>query len=76
MFSFIKQVFIILFSQTLVRPNLSDLNHVELKYYPFMISLDKCSGSCSLLLPKTCFLKKTVDINAKAFNMIANENEA
>ena len=33
----------------MVRPTLIDLNPVELKYYPFMISLDKCTGSCSLI---------------------------
>ena len=26
---------------------LFDLNLVELNYYPFMISLDKCNGSCN-----------------------------
>ena len=26
-------------------PTLIDLNPAELNYYPFMISLDKCSGS-------------------------------
>ena len=31
-----------------------DLNPSELKYYPFTISLDKCSGSCNVLSPKTC----------------------
>ena len=29
----------------MVRSTLIDLNSVELKYYPFMISLDNCSGS-------------------------------
>ena len=28
-------------------PFLFNLNPVELIYYPFMISLDKCSGSCN-----------------------------
>ena len=42
----------------MVRPTLIDLNPVELKYYPFMISLDKCSGSCNVLTPKTCVLKQ------------------
>ena len=39
-------------------PTLIDLNLVELKYYPFMISLDKCSGSCNILSPKYVFQKK------------------
>ena len=33
----------------MVRLTLIDLNSVELKYYPFMVSLDKCSGSCNSL---------------------------
>ena len=72
MFSLIKQVFIVLlsFSESLatkcvplndkpcmIRPTLKDLNPVELKCYPFMISLDKCSGSCDDLSPKICFEK-------------------
>ena len=73
MLSLIKQVFIVLisFSESLatnclflddekciVRPTLVDLNSVELKYYPFMISLDKCTRSCNVLSPKICLLKK------------------
>ena len=68
-----------------VRPTLIDLNPVELKYYPFMISLDKCNGSCNVLYPKICFPKETKHINVKynickkvlkVFNMIANKNKA
>ena len=44
----------------MIRPTLIDLNPVELKYYPFMISLDKCTGCC----------------NVEAFNMITYKNEA
>ena len=79
MFSFIKQVFIVLFSfssslasvakartkclylndkQCMVRSTLIDLNPIELKYYPFMIRLDECNGSCNVLSPKICVPKK------------------
>ena len=44
----------------IIRPTLIDLNPVERKYYPFMISLDKCTGSC----------------NVEAFDMITYKNEA
>ena len=37
-----------------VRPTIIDINFVELKYYPFMISLNKRTGSCSVLSPKIC----------------------
>ena len=60
----------------MVRPSLIDLNPVELKYYPFMISLYKCTGSCNVLSPKICVPKETKDIYVKAFNMIRNKNEA
>ena len=91
MFSLIKQVFIVLlcFSESLPtkclllndelcmdRPTLIDINSGEHKYYPFMISFNKCTGSCNVLSPKICVPKKTKDINNKPFNMITNKNEA
>ena len=63
MFSLIKQVLIILFSFSsslatkrvslndepwMIRPTPIDLNPVELKYYQFMIILDRCDGSCNV----------------------------
>ena len=60
-------------------PTFIDLNLVELKCYPFMISLDKCSGSCNPvddLSAKICVSSKIKDINVKVFNMITNKNEA
>ena len=29
----------------MIRPTLIDMNSVELKYYPFVVSLNKCTGS-------------------------------
>ena len=63
----------------MVRPTIFYLNSVELKYYPFMISLDKCRGSCNFvdhLSTKICIPSKTKEANAKVFNMITNETEA
>ena len=31
----------------MARPTLTDLNLVELNYYPFLITLDKYNGSCN-----------------------------
>ena len=91
MLSLIKQVFIVLlsFSRTLstecvplndkpcmVTPTLVILNPVELKFYPFMISLDKWSRNCHVLSLKICVPKEKKAINVKAFNMITNKNEA
>ena len=60
----------------MVRPTLIDLNPVELKYYPFMISLDKCSGSCNVSSTKICVLSGTKDLNVMVFNIIANKNKS
>ena len=58
----------------MARPTLIDLNSVELKYYPFLISLKKCSGNCNVLSPKICVPKKAKDKNV--CNVITNKNEA
>ena len=91
MFSLIKQVFIVLLSfseplatkclflndeSCMVNPELIAMNPLEFKYYPLMISLNKCTGSCNVLSQKICAPKETKDINVKAFNMITNKNEA
>ena len=60
----------------MVRPTLINMNLNELKFYPFMISLNKCTGSCNVLSPKICVPKETKHINVKAFNMITNKDEA
>ena len=59
----------------MVRPTIIDLIPVELKYYLFMISLDKYTGICNVFSPNICVLKETKDINVKAVNMIINKNE-
>ena len=91
MFSLIRQVFIILLSfdkfltnkcvslnhePCMVKTTFIDLNPVELRYYPLMISLDTCSWSCNAFLPKICIPKKAKDINNKAFNKITNKIDA
>ena len=57
---------------------LFNLNPVELNYYPFLFSLDKCNGSCNAadeLSTKKCVPSKTKDINVKVFNVSRNINE-
>ena len=87
MFSLIKQVFIVLlgFSESLakqylflnddpcmVRPTLIDVNPVELKCYPFMISLVKCAESFKDLSPKICVQSMSIKIKprSKSSNLI------
>ena len=43
----------------MIRPTFIDTNPVELKYYVFMIILDKFSEINSILLPKIYVTKKT-----------------
>ena len=95
MFRLIKQVFIRLlcFSASLAtrcmslnnepcmtRPTFIDLNHFKFNYYPYMIRLDKCNGSCNNatdnLSAKICDQSKTESVNVKVFNMTARINEA
>ena len=61
---------------SLDQPSLIDMNPNGLKYYTFIISLNKCTGSCSALSPKICVPKETKDINIKALNVTTNRDEA
>ena len=65
----------------MIMPTLIDSNPVELNYYSFLISLDKCSGSCNAadgLSTKICdvFRVRSKGKNVKVFNMITKINEA
>ena len=61
MFSLIKQILISLLSFIeFLATKCCSLNdepcmvRLTLKHYPFLISLDKCNGSCTVLFPKAC----------------------
>ena len=59
------------------RHTLIDLNHVALNY-SFMISLDKCNGSCNSVdnsSAQKCILNK-ISINAKVFNILTEIDAA
>ena len=51
-----------------------DLNREEynhgLRYYPFMVSLDRCDGSCNTFddQGRICVLNKTENANINVFN--------
>ena len=50
-----------------------DLNPDELFYYPFIVSLDRCNGSCNTVkhsIVRICFPNNTKNINLKILNMI------
>ena len=44
--------------QYMVRPTIFDMNPVELKYYSFLISLNKCTGGCNVLSTKIMSFKR------------------
>ena len=55
------------------------MNYVDISCSPFMVSLDKCSGSCNVadgLSRKTCVLSKINDVNVKVFNTITRTDES
>ena len=57
----------------MIRPTLIEVNTVERNYYPSMISLDTCNGSCNIaddVSTKICVPRKTKDENFKVFNKI------
>ena len=63
----------------MIRPNLINLYPLELKYHQFLITLDKCSGSCNCaddLSSKICVPSKKKDVNVEVFKTITNRNEA
>ena len=60
------------------RPTVIDSNPIEVNYYPFMINLNKCFGSCNTvdnLYTEVCVPSKAKDINVKLFKMITMKNE-
>ena len=51
----------------------------EFHYYPFLVNLDRCVGSCNTLndlCNKVCVPSKTEDLNLTVFNMITRLNES
>ena len=64
-------------------PTLIDLNPTKynqgLRYYPFIVNLDRCNGSCNFLddpSGRICVPNKADDINLNVFNMITRTNES
>ena len=63
----------------MIRPFLINLTHDEIKYYPFLIKLDKYNRNFNPvndLSMRMCVPSKTKDVNVKVFNMITKGNEA
>ena len=61
------------------RPKIMNLNPNESVFYPYSISINKCSGSCNNinnLFAKMCVPDITKNINAKVFNLMSRTSES
>ena len=64
--------------KTGLRPTLVDLSIDELHYYPFIISMNRCDGSCNTVEDpsgRICVPNKMEDLNLKVLNMINGINQ-
>ena len=66
----------------MTRPTLIDLNPDEnnqgLRYYQFIVNLDRCNGSCNTPDEPSSRMRianKTEDMNLSVFNIITKKNE-
>ena len=62
-----------------IRTRIIDINSNEPLFYPFSISVNKCSGSCNNIndpYAKLCVPDVVKNINVKAFNLMSRTNEA
>ena len=67
----------------MIQPTLINLHPYEYSqefhYFPFVVKLDRCVGSCNTLNDlsnKVCVPSKTEDLNLSVFNMITGKNES
>ena len=61
------------------RPTFIDLNPDKLHYYPFIISINSCNGSCNSIEDPFGWIyapNKMDDVNLKVFNMIKGINKS
>ena len=77
----IKQVRVIeqskMIQPTFINLHPNEYSH-DFHYYPFVVKLDRCSGSCSTmndLSNKACASNKKEDLNLSIFNMISGITE-
>lgn len=63
----------------MVSPKLIDLNPDKFHYYPCIIRINWCNGSCNTAddpVGKICVPNRMEEGNLKVFNMIKRENES
>ena len=60
------------------RPQVININSNNPIFYPFSITINKCSGNCNNInnpYAKICVPDVTKDLNVKAFNLMSRTNE-
>ena len=61
-----------------VRPKIININIKEPSFYPYIILVNKCSGSCNNIndpYAKLCVPDVITDMNIKVFNLMSRTNE-
>ena len=65
--------------ESIVRPEIINVNSNEPIFYPFSTKTTKCSGSCNNIndpYAKICVPNVIKDLNVKVFNLMSRTNEA
>ena len=63
----------------MIRPMRINLNPDELRYCPFIVSMDRCDGICNIVekaFGKASVPNETEDMNLEVFNMIKGISES
>ena len=61
-----------------VRPEIINIKSNEPSFYPYIVKINKCSGSCNNIngpYAKLCVLDAVKNINVKLFNLMSRTNE-
>ena len=61
-----------------IRPEIININSNETLFYPYIVKINKCSGSCNNIndpYAKLCVLDIIKNINIKVFNLMSRTNE-
>ena len=61
-----------------IRPEIINVNSNEPLFYPYMIKVNKCSGSCNNIkdpYSKVCVPDVVKNMNIKVFNLMSRNNE-
>ena len=61
-----------------IRTEIINLNNNEPMFYPYIIKINRCKGSCNTIIDpyaKRCVPDEVKNTNVKAFNLMSRTNE-